>query len=99
MADVIERVKGKVVYAEDILDLFYVASAGQDKAFVEVVEDVIENAPTADVEEVRHGQWESFEIPHMMRCSECGVSDLDIHRTKFAFCPYCGAIMDGGEAE
>lgn len=55
----------------------------------------IENIPTADVVEVRHGKWESFEIPHMVRCSECGVSDLDIHRTKFVFCPYCGAKMDG----
>lgn len=56
------------------------------------LEDKIEQG---DVVEVRHGEWESFEIPHMMRCSECGVSDLDIHRTKFDFCPYCGAKMDG----
>ena len=55
--------------------------------------------PTAEVVEVKHGEWEKFEIPHMMRCSECGVSDLDIHRTKFDFCPYCGAKMDGGNAE
>lgn len=47
----------------------------------------------ADFVEVKHGEWENFEIPHMMRCSECGVSDLDIHRTKFSFCPYCGADM------
>lgn len=47
----------------------------------------------------RHGKWESFEIPHMMRCSECGVSDLDIHRTKFAFCPYCGSKMEGAPNE
>lgn len=59
----------------------------------------IDKIPTADVEEVKHGEWEKFEIPHMMRCSECGVSDLDIHRTKFAFCPNCGAKMDGGSAE
>lgn len=56
-------------------------------------EDYISNT---DFVQVKHGEWEKFEIPHMMRCSECGVSDLDIHRTKFAFCPYCGAKMDGG---
>lgn len=61
--------------------------------------EAISNTPTADVVEVRHGKWESFEIPHMMRCSECGVSDLDIHRTKFVFCPYCGARMDGTPKE
>lgn len=59
----------------------------------------LREAPTADVKELRHGEWESFEIPHMMRCSECGVSDLDIHRTKFTFCPYCGAKMDGERSE
>ena len=58
--------------------------------------DSIDSQPTADVVEVKHGEWEKFEIPHMMRCSECGVGDLDIHRTKFAFCPYCGAKMKGG---
>ena len=63
--------------------------------------NLIDKTSTADVVEVvrckdcKHGEWEKFEIPHMMRCSECGVSDLDIHRTKFDFCPYCGAKMDG----
>lgn len=52
-----------------------------------------------DVVEVKHGEWENFEIPHMMKCSECGVSDLDIHHSKFIFCPYCGAKMDGKPKE
>ena len=61
--------------------------------------ELLEEAPTADVVEVKHGEWKSFEIPHMMRCSECGVSELDIHRTKFDYCPSCGAKMDGGKGE
>jgi len=64
-----------------------------------IARNAIENTPAADVVKVRHGKWESFEIPHMVRCSECGVSDLDIHRTKFVFCPYCGARMDGTPKE
>lgn len=62
---------------------------------------IVNRQDTADVVEVKHGEWESFEIPHMMRCTECGVSDLDIHRTKFAFCPYCGAKIttEGGKAD
>ena len=66
---------------------------------VETIDEVYDkycDKPTADVVEVKHGEWESFEIPHMMRCSECGVGDLDIHRTKFDYCPHCGAKMDGG---
>ena len=58
MTDVFEQVKGKLVYAEDILDLFYAASVGQDKAFVEIVEDVVENTPEVDMTEV-------------VRCKEC----------------------------
>ena len=43
------------------------------------------------------GEWEDFEIPHMIRCSECGVSDLAIHRQSFSYCHNCGAKMKGGE--
>ena len=42
----------RYIYADDFLDLFYVASAGQDKMFVKVVEQVVEDTPTADVVEV-----------------------------------------------
>lgn len=48
----------RCIYADDFLDLFYVASAGQDKMFVKVVEQVIEDTPTADVVEV-------------VRCKDC----------------------------
>lgn len=48
----------RCIYADDFLDLFYVASAGQDKMFVKVVEQVVEDTPTADVEEV-------------VRCKDC----------------------------
>lgn len=66
---------------------------------MEVAIAYIEQTPAADVVEVKHGEWENFEIPHMMKCSECGVSDLDIHHSKFIFCPYCGAKMDGKPKE
>lgn len=39
------------------------------------------------------GEWESFEIPHMIRCSVCNVSTLAIHQQYFNFCPNCGAKM------
>ena len=48
----------RCIYADDFLDLFYVASAGQDKMFVKVVEQVVEDTPTADVVEV-------------VRCKDC----------------------------
>lgn len=69
-------------------------------------EDVInsiENAPTADVVEVKHGHWVAKEnvriskrgrLIHYDRykCSECGVWN---GRHKPKHCPDCGAKMDG----
>lgn len=54
----------RCIYADDFLDLFYVASAGQDKMFVKVVEQVVEDTPTADVVEV-------------VRCKNCKFWDDD----------------------
>lgn len=62
--------------------------------------EIIANAPTADVEEVRHGEWGFDGIG--WTCSECGEYALSI-KTKLqvcsAFCPNCGAKMDGERRE
>ena len=61
------------------------------------------DAPTVDVsttevEPVKHGQWEA-EITRLgtmvFKCSECQKYS-DIH---WAYCPYCGARMDGERRE
>ena len=39
----------KLIYADDFLDLFYLASAGQDKEFIKTVEMVVEDTPTVSV--------------------------------------------------
>lgn len=63
----------RCIYADDFLDLFYVASAGQDKMFVKVVKQVIEDTPTVNVVEVRdceqciHFSKRATEYP----CSHC----------------------------
>ena len=61
--------------------------------------DLIVHQPTADVVEVRHGEWETpttikgreFNVPHCSVCDgiPCGVDE----NTKY--CPNCGAKMDG----
>lgn len=56
----------------------------------------IETAPAADVEEVRHGEWnrinqETTGLPWKCRCSECGCPQDFEHN----FCPNCGATMKG----
>lgn len=57
----------------------------------------IESQPTADVEEVRHGQW----LPQIVSgvkvwdCSECKT----LGSPHWKRCPICEAKMDGGKAE
>ena len=61
------------------------------------IANLINDQPTADVVEVRHGEWvkiTSYPMGH--KCSECGY----IKRYKKPYCEICGAKMDGkGEGE
>ena len=53
----------------------------------------------ADVAPVRHGHW--IDDAGALRCSECGVSFPDLHPLyeNAAYCPNCGARMDGENDE
>lgn len=59
--------------------------------------DTFAEVPTADVKEVKHGQWikdRNFN-DDLVRCSACHIlSDRQPN-----YCPYCGARMDGGVKE
>ena len=62
--------------------------------------DLIKRQPTADVVEVRHGEWiycpETINLRSHFYCSACNGIRLE-HYTKnnFRYCPNCGAKMDG----
>lgn len=47
----------------------------------------------ADVTEVRHGQWNGGATGW-----ECSVCTIESNNT-YPHCPYCGAVMDGGQDE
>jgi hypothetical protein len=74
---------------------------------VKATEDMITALPTADVVEVKHGEWmpivkqdDYLEPPYCdtIKCSECGQeADASFHNAKYCF--ECGAKMDGGNAE
>ena len=56
--------------------------------------DEIEDAPTAEVVEVRRGRWVPTEYPFMNECedcSECGYRT--VYGNEFKCCPNCGAKM------
>lgn len=67
------------------------------KQYKDSVRKILEDAPAADVVEVRNGRWIPHE--HMSRspyarnydCSACGNSPIEIGD----FCNKCGARMDG----
>lgn len=86
----------RCIYADDFLDLFHVASAGQDKMFVKVVEQVVEDTPTVDVVEVKRGKWLNIIFTQRYECSLCGN---EIYFGKDKFCSECGAKMDGASKE
>lgn len=59
--------------------------------------------PTADVAEVKHGEWKVEEYPKQNKkyliCGNCTAvidcNEIRIDENEFDFCPYCGAKMDG----
>lgn len=64
---------------------------------------IVKFQPTADVVEVKHGEWKQG-VPYV--CSICGKPAPDEKNTseKYScwtspYCPNCGAKMDGGKTE
>ena len=68
----------------------------------------VEDQPTADVVEVRHGKWIETQEPLGwcdVDCAECSVcheswiidedSSIDDYECMWHYCPNCGAKMDG----
>ena len=67
---------------------------------VEVAEryllELVNNAPTAEVEEVKHGYWK--EDGEYQICSVCGEEHY-WYEYRATYCEDCGAKMDGGKEE
>jgi hypothetical protein len=60
--------------------------------------DRIYSAPTADVVEVVHGEWEIVDSDLDWvdgKCSACGYTDCFYESGFYKYCPDCGAKMDG----
>ena len=77
----------------------------EDRVMHQIIDDLArafaerktsENAPTADVHEVKHGHWiEMNSDMGIYRCSQC--REIVGAQTRSRFCPNCGAIMDEEE--
>lgn len=59
--------------------------------------------PAADVAPVRHGRWKYNTDFQVWNCSECGENPhngtgvVTVEEKLPAYCPHCGARMDGAE--
>lgn len=72
---------------------------------LKIAEILNDKIPTADVKEVKHGQWNTVydgsilehynSDVYSLTCSICGNTEKYISK----FCPSCGARMDGGVKE
>lgn len=70
------------------------------------IQDFLDDIPAADVVPVVHGRWTTkhyidgiFEGTNFDECSACGyqrVFDDPALKTRYDYCPRCGAKMDGG---
>jgi hypothetical protein len=55
----------------------------------------LKDQSAADVEPVRHGEWNTSDTP-LGRCCVCSICG-SCPTMEYKYCPYCGAKMDGGK--
>lgn len=63
-----------------------------------IANQIIESEPTADVAEVKHGEWEypfSKDIAKCTNCDFCVQDKINNVGYMYNYCPNCGAKMDG----
>ena len=61
----------------------------------DVFKHIATEAPAADVEPVRHGEWVKTNYMEVKRCSCCNTP-INIFKEAHIYCSTCGAKMDGG---
>ena len=61
--------------------------------------NMIANEPTADVVEVRHGEWVKLSAHSDICCSLCKRPPKIVFGVAPLYCPNCGAKMDGERRE
>nr|DAG47948.1 MAG TPA: DNA-directed RNA polymerase [Caudoviricetes sp.] len=81
--------------------MFETAYTMETETDAAIVLRMIDDAPTADVAPVVHGQWILEREPNgKPYCFHCSVCDSDYHCIGIVvasdYCPNCGAKMDGG---
>lgn len=86
-----------------LMDEYYGMISDESMKIYKIMQ-MLDNAPTADVQEVRHGKMNMYKARSMNRnatykCSVCGKLCSSYYNDvgEWKFCPYCGAKMGGDE--
>ena len=92
----------RYIDADKLKDAFHTDTEhlqSRDEHLFDLIMIEIEDAPTADVVEVKHGEWLEVDSDvgwELVRCSSCGKEQsLFQDEEKPLYCPRCGAKMDG----
>ena len=78
-------------------------SDGWDKAIDTAIEE-LDDIPAADVRPERHGEWNELSLDDqdegMYICSKCkSIEFMPEECDIYAYCPNCGAKMDGEDGD
>ena len=79
--------------AVQIIDNYAKTVTEDGKVIVDAIRDIVAViTPTADVAEVKHGEW--IKTDKGQKCSSCNcLSSLANANLKSVYCPWCGAKM------
>ena len=69
----------------------------------EAIKKIVQDCPTAEFAEVRHGEWVHLHWHNSTSCADCSECGFEAQHSEFRgvqkyykLCPNCGAKMDGG---
>lgn len=89
------------VKLEDVLNII----RNENHNLAGLINHIEEHCPTADVAEVKHGEWTKVDVMGngygqiYYQHKECPVSSTELFTCPYEYCPRCGAKMNGGKAE
>lgn len=99
MAEYIERERLQEAFNADLQHLQSI-----DEHTVNLVLIEIDEAPAADVAEVKRGKWIKSHWRNSVSCANCSICRFEAYHYDFQgvqktynYCPNCGAKMDGDE--
>ena len=88
---------------KSLCENYNIAYGNRYGGFGKEIARILENVPTADVQEVKHGEWIDNTKYLERVCSNCGrevvYQIIDGCWEYENYCPHCGATMDGKENE